>query len=74
MKKRRFASCSTNANLGFHLDFFRMGTVVPVAFRDGAKKVRDPERDVCLACWEVFRLRLYRDNWKLFPRRMEGED
>lgn len=36
-------------------DIFKFETVVPVAFRVAAKKPRDPERDVRLACREVFR-------------------
>lgn len=36
-------------------DIFKFDTVVPVAFRIAAKKPRDPERDVRLACREVFR-------------------
>ena len=36
-------------------DIFKFETVAPVAFRIAAKKPRDPERDVRLACREVFR-------------------
>ncbi|GAB6060952.1 type I-E CRISPR-associated endonuclease Cas1e [Desulfonatronum parangueonense] len=36
-------------------DIFKFETVVPVAFRIAAKNPRDPERDVRLACREVFR-------------------
>lgn len=36
-------------------DIFKFETVVPVAFRVAAKKPHDPERDVRLACREVFR-------------------
>ncbi len=36
-------------------DIFKFETVVPVAFRVAAQKPRDPERDVRLACREVFR-------------------
>jgi len=36
-------------------DVFKFDTVVPVAFRIAARKPSDPERDVRLACREVFR-------------------
>ena len=36
-------------------DIFKFETVVPVAFRIAARKPRDPERDVRLACRDVFR-------------------
>lgn len=36
-------------------DIFKFETVVPVAFRVAAKKPHDPERDVRLACRDVFR-------------------
>ncbi len=36
-------------------DVFKFETVVPVAFRIAAKKPRDPERDVRLACRDAFR-------------------
>lgn len=36
-------------------DIFKFETVVPVAFRIAAKKPLDPERDVRLACRDVFR-------------------
>jgi CRISPR-associated protein Cas1 len=36
-------------------DIFKFDTVVPVAFRIAARKPRDPERDVRLACRDSFR-------------------
>jgi CRISP-associated protein Cas1 len=36
-------------------DVFKFDTVVPVAFRIAARKPNDPERDVRLACREIFR-------------------
>jgi CRISPR-associated protein Cas1 len=36
-------------------DVFKFETVVPVAFRIAARKPRDPERDVRLACRDAFR-------------------
>lgn len=36
-------------------DIFKFETVVPVAFRIAAKKPKDPEREVRLACRDVFR-------------------
>jgi CRISPR-associated protein Cas1 len=36
-------------------DVFKFETVVPVAFRLAARKPRDPERDVRLACRDAFR-------------------
>ena len=36
-------------------DIFKFETVVPVAFRIAAKKTQSPERDVRLACRDVFR-------------------
>ncbi len=36
-------------------DIFKFETVVPVAFRIAARKPRDPEREVRLACRDVFR-------------------
>lgn len=36
-------------------DIFKFDTVVPVAFRIAAKKPREPEREVRLACRDVFR-------------------
>jgi len=36
-------------------DIFKFETVVPVAFRIAAKKPRDPEREVRLACRDAFR-------------------
>ncbi|MEW5792030.1 MAG: type I-E CRISPR-associated endonuclease Cas1e [Pseudomonadota bacterium] len=36
-------------------DIFKFDTVVPVAFRIAAKKMREPEREVRLACRDVFR-------------------
>ncbi|WP_027389306.1 type I-E CRISPR-associated endonuclease Cas1e [Chrysiogenes arsenatis] len=36
-------------------DIFKFETVVPVAFRIAAKKPRNPERDVRLACRDAFR-------------------
>jgi len=36
-------------------DIFKFETVVPVAFRIAAKKPFDPERDVRLACRDIFR-------------------
>jgi CRISPR-associated protein Cas1 len=36
-------------------DIFKFDTVVPVAFRIAAKKPRDPEREVRLACRDIFR-------------------
>ncbi len=36
-------------------DIFKFDTVVPVAFRIAARKPRDPERDVRLACRDMFR-------------------
>lgn len=36
-------------------DIFKFDTVVPVAFRIAAKKPRDPEREVRLACRDAFR-------------------
>lgn len=36
-------------------DIFKFETVVPVAFRVAAKNPRDPEREVRLACRDVFR-------------------
>ncbi|NLW33977.1 type I-E CRISPR-associated endonuclease Cas1e [Syntrophorhabdus aromaticivorans] len=36
-------------------DLFKFETVVPLAFRIAARKPRDPEREVRLACREVFR-------------------
>ena len=36
-------------------DIFKFETVVPVAFRVAAKKPRDPEREVRLACRDAFR-------------------
>lgn len=38
-------------------DIFKFDTVVPVAFRIAAKNPRDPEREVRLACRDVFRTR-----------------
>jgi CRISPR-associated protein Cas1 len=36
-------------------DIFKFETVVPVAFRIAAHKPSNPERDVRLACREIFR-------------------
>lgn len=36
-------------------DIFKFDTVVPVAFRIAARKPRDPEREVRLACRDIFR-------------------
>ncbi|MBW2598875.1 MAG: type I-E CRISPR-associated endonuclease Cas1 [Deltaproteobacteria bacterium] len=36
-------------------DIFKFETVIPIAFRIAAKKPRNPERDVRLACRDVFR-------------------
>ncbi len=36
-------------------DIFKFDTVVPIAFRIAARKPRDPERDVRLACRDMFR-------------------
>jgi CRISPR-associated protein Cas1 len=43
-------------------DIFKFDTVVPVAFRIAAKKPRDPEREVRLACRDVFRRSRLLDN------------
>ena len=36
-------------------DIFKFETVVPVAFRIASKHPREPEREVRLACREIFR-------------------